>query len=63
VSGRTARRRVMRITLPDHAARPATVAARADMLAAEEPLGIRVDSTALTMTAPPQDMRMACRKT
>lgn len=40
----------MRITLPDHAARPATVAARADMLAAEEPLGIRVDSTALTMT-------------
>lgn len=40
----------MRITLHDHAARSATVAARADMLAAEEPLGIGVDGTALTMT-------------
>jgi FdhD protein len=51
----------MRITLPDHAARPATVAARADMLAAEEPLGIRVDSTALTMTmrTPGDDIELA----
>src|SRR6202008_2112200 len=38
-----------------------TVTARADMLAAEEPLGIRVDGTALTMTmrTPGDDVELA----
>jgi FdhD protein len=49
VSGRTVRRRVLRLTLPD-ASQPGGTAERADLLAAEEPLGIRVDGTALTMT-------------
>jgi len=40
---------VVRITLPA-GGEPAAAAARADLLAAEEPLGIRVDGTALTMT-------------
>jgi len=92
VSGRTARRRVLRVTVP--AANPAgggdprtrsggaggldaagpgaggpggaaasrvTVSARADLLAAEEPLGIRVDGTALTMTmrTPGDDVELA----
>ena len=48
MSGRTARRRVLRLTVsPDGPAQSAPVA---DFLAAEEPLGIRVDGTALTMT-------------
>jgi hypothetical protein len=38
--GRTARRRLLRVTLPGE------TAARADLLAAEEPLGIRVNGTA-----------------
>ena len=64
MSGRTARRRVLRVTVPaagqgaaGAAACPGrdapgrvTAAVRADLLAAEEPLGIRVDGTALTMT-------------
>ena len=51
----------MRITLPEEAVRPAAVAARADLLAAEEPLGIRVDGTALTMTmrTPGDDLELA----
>ena len=49
MSGRTARRRVLRITLPGDG-RPGGSAPRADFLAGEEPLGIRVDGTALTMT-------------
>jgi FdhD protein len=81
VSGRTARRRVLRVTVPPadsggaaasaadgaagrgDASRPArvTVSARADLLAGEEPLGIRVDGTALTMTmrTPGDDVELA----
>jgi FdhD protein len=76
MSGRTARRRVTRLTLPsdDHGAagtaRAAAGAAvraavrtdqRADLLAVEEPLGIRVDGTALTMTmrTPGDDVELA----
>jgi len=60
LSGRTARRRVLRITLPD-GGRSADAAARADFLAAEEPLGIRVGGTALTMTmrTPGDDLELA----
>lgn len=48
MSGRTARRRVARLTVsPDG---PARSSARADFLAAEEPLGIRVNGDPLTMT-------------
>ena len=59
MAGRTARRRVLRVTLPqdgtadgpaDGPAVAVRADARADLLAAEEPLGIRVDGTALTMT-------------
>jgi FdhD protein len=82
VSGRTVRRRVVRVTVPaadsaraggSPAGRPGdggpgtggsggvTVSARADLLAAEEPLGIRVDGTALTMTmrTPGDDVELA----
>jgi FdhD protein len=69
VSGRTARRRVVRVTLPapDSVSSGAagaggiTVSARADLLAGEEPLGIRVDGTALTMTmrTPGDDVELA----
>ena len=73
MSGRTARRRVTRVTVPAAAsgdaggpgssAGPArvTASARADLLAAEEPLGIRVDGTALTMTmrTPGDDVELA----
>jgi FdhD protein len=60
MSGRTARRRVLRITLPG-ADRPGGTSARADLLAGEEPLGIRVDGTALTMTmrTPGDDLELA----
>src|SRR6202451_1005642 len=44
MAGRTARRRVMRVSL-DGGAAP-----RADLLAAEEPLGIRIGGQALTLT-------------
>jgi FdhD protein len=75
MSGRTARRRVLRVTVP--AAGPGTdgqpgdggrggrggvtASARADLLAAEEPLGIRVDGTALTVTmrTPGDDVELA----
>jgi FdhD protein len=69
VSGRTARRRVLRVTVPaagsgdggSDGPAPATASARADLLAAEEPLGIRVDGTALTMTmrTPGDDVELA----
>jgi FdhD protein len=61
VSGRTARRRVLRVTVPEDAAGHATASARADLLAAEEPLGIRVGGTALTMTmrTPGDDIELA----
>jgi FdhD protein len=60
LSGRTARRRVLRITLPGDD-RPGGASARADLLAGEEPLGIRVDGTALTMTmrTPGDDLELA----
>jgi FdhD protein len=50
----------MRITLPD-GDRPGGAAPRADLLAAEEPLGIRVDGAALTMTmrTPGDDIELA----
>ena len=49
-----------RITLPADG-RPGGSAARADFLAGEEPLGIRVDGTALTMTmrTPGDDLELA----
>jgi FdhD protein len=60
LAGRTARRRVTRITLPDKG-RPGAAEPHADLLAAEEPLGIRVDGTALTMTmrTPGDDIELA----
>ena len=60
LSGRTARRRVLRVTLPGRG-RPGGSAPRADVLAGEEPLGIRVDGTALTMTmrTPGDDLELA----
>ncbi len=60
MSGRTARRRVLRITVPGAEGR-AKPAGRADFLAAEEPLGIRVGGTALTMTmrTPGDDIELA----
>lgn len=64
MSGRTARRRVVRVTVP--AADPGgharvAASARADLLAGEEPLGIRVGGTALTMTmrTPGDDVELA----
>jgi len=72
VSGRTARRRVLRVTVPGAGQGAAagggqeepgrvTAAARGDLLAAEEPLGIRVDGTALTLTmrTPGDDVELA----
>jgi FdhD protein len=60
MAGRTARRRVLRISLPDDGG-PAQAAARADLLAAEEPLGIRVGGQALTLTmrTPGDDIDLA----
>ena len=59
MAGRTARRRVLRVTLPEGG--PVQTDARADLLAAEEPLGIRVDGTALTVTmrTPGDDVELA----
>jgi FdhD protein len=54
VPGRTARRRVLRISVPAEAssaaAANATLSSRADLLAAEEPLGIRIGGQAVSMT-------------
>src|SRR5262249_14022809 len=60
LSGRTARRRVQKISLP-YDGRADGTAAHADFLASEEPLGIRVDGTALTMTmrTPGDDIELA----
>jgi len=60
LSGRTARRRVLRLTLPDEG-RPGGMEHRADLLAGEEPLGIRVDGAALAMTmrTPGDDVELA----
>jgi len=61
VSGRTARRRVLKISLDDTAGERSRADSRADLLAAEEPLGIRVDGEALTMTmrTPGDDIDLA----
>src|SRR5579863_4613934 len=65
VAGRTARRRVVRVTLSDGGGPgeppTASAAARADLLAAEEPLGIRVNGAALTLTmrTPGDDIELA----
>ncbi len=64
MSGRTARRRVVRVTVGTDGlsgARAVSSAGRADLLAAEEPLGIRVDGAALTMTmrTPGDDVELA----
>ncbi len=60
LSERTARRRVLRLTLPDEG-QPGGTEPRADLLASEEPLGIRVDGAALTMTmrTPGDDIELA----
>jgi FdhD protein len=53
VAGRTARRRVTRVSVY-----PSSVTERADLLASEEPLGIRIDGQAvsLTMRTPGEDI-------
>src|SRR4249920_3479640 len=55
MSGSTVRRRVLRVTVPGGAE------ARADLLAAEEPLEIRVDGDPLTVTmrTPGDDIDLA----
>jgi FdhD protein len=60
MSGRTARRQVVRITVPGDG-RPGGAGARADFVAAEEPLGIRVGGAALAMTmrTPGDDIELA----
>ena len=62
MAGRTARRRVTRVMVrADGPQGEVTSSARADLLAAEEPLGIRVGGTALTMTmrTPGDDVELA----
>jgi FdhD protein len=64
LSGRTARRRVVRVTVGPQGhsgARTVSTTSRADLLAAEEPLGIRVNGAALTMTmrTPGDDVELA----
>ncbi len=50
MTGRTARRRVLRVFVPADAPAEATLSSRADLLAAEEPLGIRIGGQAVSMT-------------
>src|ERR1017187_6274798 len=62
MTGRPARRRVRRIVLPDDGrGEAAQVTDRADLLATEEPLGIRVGGQALTLTmrTPGDDVDLA----
>lgn len=67
MTGRIARRRVLRVSLPDEAGNEAVkpagpeVTARVDLLAAEEPLGIRVNGEAVTLTmrTPGDDLDLA----
>jgi FdhD protein len=61
MAGRTARRRVLRISLPAAGPPDRAAAGRADLLAAEEPLGIRVGGQALAMTmrTPGDDIDLA----
>jgi FdhD protein len=60
MSGRTARRRVRRIRLMDSRGET-QLTERSDLLAAEEPLGVRVGGQALTMTmrTPGDDVELA----
>jgi FdhD protein len=64
LTGRTARRRVLRVSLPVEAGRaedgPHTTH-RADLLAAEEPLGVRLNGQAITLTmrTPGDDIDLA----
>jgi FdhD protein len=70
MSARTSRRRVLRVSLPGGPGRPddgprhqagARASVRADLLATEEPLGIRVGGQALTLTmrTPGDDIDLA----
>jgi FdhD protein len=61
MSGRTARRLVSKIRLAESGTTGSTVSERADLLAAEEPLGIRVDGQAVTLTmrTPGDDIDLA----
>ncbi len=61
MTGRTARRRVARLTIPDQAGQPAGHSERSDLLATEEPLGIRVagQAVSLTMRTPGDDIDLA----
>jgi FdhD protein len=61
LTGRTARRRVLRVSLPHEAGLTAQASPRADLLAAEEPLGIRVNGEAITLTmrTPGDDIDLA----
>src|SRR6185312_7638093 len=60
LTGRTARRRVVRVTVPSDGF-PGRAVARADLLATKEPLGIRVDGSALsvTMRTPGDEVELA----
>ena len=60
LSGRTARRRVLRVTLSGDGRAGGSIP-RADFLAGEEPLGIRTDGAALTLTmrTPGDDLELA----
>jgi FdhD protein len=64
LTGRTARRRVLRVSLPAEAGQaeggPCTTH-RADLLAAEEPLGVRLNGQAITLTmrTPGDDIDLA----
>jgi FdhD protein len=61
MTGRTARRRILRIDLPAPADAETLLAHRPDLLAAEEPLEIRVDDRplAVTMRTPGDDIDLA----
>src|SRR5215475_1070013 len=65
MTGRMQRRRVLRVRLPQAGSTPevgtTAVSEVADLLAAEEPLGIRLDGQALTMTmrTPGDDIDLA----
>lgn len=61
MAGRTARRRVLRVQTPAEGAAAPAAEARADLLAVEEPLEIRVDGEplAVTMRTPGDDIDLA----
>lgn len=61
MAGRTARRRVTRISVDAAAGRGGATSERADLLAGEEPLGIRIGGQAVTLTmrTPGDDIDLA----